>query len=37
MERLRNIGITPINKDVLYSLYGGLERPDRKISELEQK
>ena len=37
MERLRNIGIIPINKDVLYSLYGDLKRPDEKVSELEQK
>jgi predicted transcriptional regulator of viral defense system len=37
MERLRNIGIIPINKDILYSLYGDLKRPDGKVSELEQK
>ena len=37
MERLRDIGIIPINKDVLYSLYGNLMRPDRKIPELERK
>jgi len=37
MERLRNIGVIPINKDVLFSLYSDLIRPDRKIPELEQK
>jgi hypothetical protein len=37
MERLRNIGVIPINKDILYSLYANLRRPDEKISELEQK
>ena len=37
MEQLRNIGIIPINKDILYSLYSNLLRPDRKIPELEQK
>jgi hypothetical protein len=37
MERLKNIGVIPINKDILYSLYSNLQRPDRKIPELEQK
>jgi hypothetical protein len=37
MERLRNIGVIPINKDILYSLYGNLKRPDEKVSELERK
>jgi len=37
MERLRNIGIIPINKDILYSLYSDLKRPDVKISDLERK
>ena len=37
MERLRNIGIIPINKDVLFSLYDNLKRPDEKVTELEQK
>ena len=37
MEQLRDIGIIPINKDILYSLYGNLMRPDRKIPELERK
>ena len=37
MERLKNIGIIPINKDILYSLYGDLKRPDEKIPELERK
>ena len=37
MEKLRNIGIVPINKDILYSLYDHLKRPDEKVVELEQK
>jgi len=37
MERLKNIGVIPINKDILYSLYNDLKRPDEKISELERK
>jgi len=37
MERLKNIGVIPINKDILYSLYSELKRPDEKISELKQK
>jgi len=37
MERLKNIGVIPINKDVLYSLYGNLKRPDEKIAKLERK
>jgi len=37
MERLRNIGVIPINKDILYSLYSDLKRPDEKIPELERK
>jgi hypothetical protein len=36
MERLKNIGIIPINKDILYSQYN-LKRPDEKVSELERK
>jgi predicted transcriptional regulator of viral defense system len=37
MERLKNIGLIPINKDILFSLYGELKRPDEKVSELERK
>jgi hypothetical protein len=37
VERLKNIGNIPINKDILYSLYNELKRPDEKISELERK
>ncbi|GHU95483.1 hypothetical protein FACS1894156_5140 [Bacteroidia bacterium] len=37
MERLKKLGIIPINKDILYSLYGDLKRPDEKVSELERK
>ena len=34
MERLKNLGIIPVNTDVLYSLYSNLSYPDKKISEL---
>jgi len=37
MERLENIGIIPVNSDILYSLYGNLNNPDKKLIELEQK
>jgi hypothetical protein len=37
MERLKKIGNIPINKDILYSLYNDLKRPDEKIAELERK
>jgi predicted transcriptional regulator of viral defense system len=37
MERLKNIGIIPVNTDVLYSLYGNLNHPDKKLIELERK
>ncbi|MDR3244927.1 MAG: hypothetical protein LBT50_00660 [Prevotellaceae bacterium] len=37
MERLKSLGVIPVNKDILYSLYGKLKRPDEKISELERK
>ena len=37
MQQLKDIGVIPINKDVLYSLYNDQKRPDRKIPELEQK
>jgi hypothetical protein len=37
MERLKNIGVVPINKDVLYSLYSDLKQPKDKVSELEGK
>lgn len=37
MERLKNIGVIPINKDILYSLYSDLKRPDEKVSQLEKK
>jgi hypothetical protein len=37
MQQLKNIGVIPINKDVLYSLFSDQKRPDRKIPELEQK
>jgi len=37
MERLRNIGIIPVNTDILYSLYSNLNNPDKKLIELERK
>ena len=37
MEQLKKISVIPINKDVLFSLYSDLKRPDRKIPELERK
>jgi hypothetical protein len=37
MERLKNLGIIPINKDVLYSLFNDLKQPKDKISDLERK
>ncbi|MDR1877393.1 MAG: hypothetical protein LBQ84_07200 [Flavobacteriaceae bacterium] len=37
MERLKNLGVIPVNKDVLYSLYDDLKQPKDKISELVRK
>ena len=37
MERLKNIGIIPVNSDILYSLYGDLNNPDKKLIDLERK
>jgi len=37
MERLKEIGAIPINKDVLYSLFDNLKQPKDKISDLESK
>jgi len=37
MDRLKNTGIIPVNANVLYSLYGHLHHPDKKLSELERK
>ena len=37
MERLKNLGVIPINKDVLYSLFSDLKQPKDKISDLERK
>jgi len=37
MEQLKNLGIIPLNTDILYSLYGNLNNPDKKIIELERK
>ena len=36
MERLKKIGVIPVNKDVLYSLYNNLKQPKDKISDLER-
>jgi hypothetical protein len=37
MERLKNLGVIPVNKDVLYSLFNDLKQPKDKLSELERK
>jgi hypothetical protein len=37
MDRLKNTGIIPVNKDILYSLYGGLKFPENKVADLERK
>ena len=37
MERLKKLGVIPVNKDVLYSLYNDLKQPKDKISDLERK
>ena len=37
MERLKNIGVIPVNTDILYSLYSDLNHPDKKLIELERK
>ncbi|MDR0969935.1 MAG: hypothetical protein LBM67_05310 [Lentimicrobiaceae bacterium] len=37
MERLQKIGIIPIDKAILYSLYSDLKQPKDKVSELERK
>jgi predicted transcriptional regulator of viral defense system len=37
MERLKNLGIIPVNTDILYSLYSELNYPDKKLIELERK
>ena len=36
MERLKKIGVIPVNKDILYSLYNDLKQPKDKISDLER-
>jgi hypothetical protein len=37
MERLKSLGVIPVNKDILYSLFSDLQFPENKIAELEQK
>ncbi|MDR0733275.1 MAG: hypothetical protein LBF08_04350 [Dysgonamonadaceae bacterium] len=37
MERLKGLGIIPVNKDILYSLYGNLKFPENKVADLERK
>jgi hypothetical protein len=37
MENLKHLGVIPINKDILYSLYGNLKFPENKIADLERK
>jgi hypothetical protein len=37
MERLKSLSVIPVNKDILYSLYGDLKFPENKIADLERK
>ena len=37
MERLKRMGIIPVNKDVLYSLFDDLKQPKDKMSYLEYR
>jgi hypothetical protein len=37
VEQLKELGIIPVNSDILYSLYGNLYYPDKKLLELERK
>jgi len=37
MERLKELGIVPVNTDILYSLFSNLNDPDKKLSKLERK
>jgi predicted transcriptional regulator of viral defense system len=37
MEQLKKLGIIPVNKSVLYSLFHDLKQPKDKISDLERK
>jgi uncharacterized protein YifN (PemK superfamily) len=37
MEQLKNLGIIPVSKDVLYSLFNDLKQPKDKISDLKRK
>ena len=36
MERLKNLGVIPVNKDILYSLYSDLKFPENKIANLKR-
>ena len=36
-DRLKKLGIIPVNTDILYSLYSKLKYPDKKMSDLEHK
>jgi hypothetical protein len=37
MERLKSLGVIPVNKDILYLLFSDLKFPENKISRLESK
>ncbi|MDR2706537.1 MAG: hypothetical protein LBC02_12220 [Planctomycetaceae bacterium] len=37
MERLKKLGLIPVNNDILYSLFSNLKFPENKISDLERK
>ena len=36
MERLERLGVIPVNKDILYSLYSDLKFPENKVADLER-
>jgi predicted transcriptional regulator of viral defense system len=36
MERLKTLGVIPVNTNILYSLYCNLNYPDKKLSDLER-
>ena len=36
MERLKRLGVIPVNKDIFYSLYNDLKFPENKIADLER-
>ena len=37
MDRLKNLGVIPVNQNILYSLYDNLKFPENKLVDLERK